>query len=38
MCLVKVKCVKLDEYNVWLMLETLTMFPMMVEDHMMSLE
>jgi hypothetical protein len=32
------KCVKLDEYNVWHMLEDSTTFPLMVEDHMMSLE
>jgi len=32
------KCAKPDEYNVWLMLEAPIMFPMMVEDHMMSLE
>jgi hypothetical protein len=32
------ECAKFDEYNVWLMLEALTMFPMMVEDCMMSPE
>jgi hypothetical protein len=36
--LVTVKCAKFDEYNVWLMLEAPTMFPTMVEDHVMSLE
>ncbi len=36
--LVMVKCAKLNEYNVLLMFEALTMFPMMVEDHMMNLE
>jgi len=38
MGLVMVECAKLDEYNVWLMLELLTTFPMMVQDHVMSLE
>jgi hypothetical protein len=36
--LMTIKCAKLDEYNVWLMLEASTTFPMMVEDHMMSPE
>jgi hypothetical protein len=36
--LVMAKCAKLDEYNVWLMLKASTMFPTMVEDHVMSLE
>jgi hypothetical protein len=34
--LVMAKCAKLDEYNVWLMLEAPTTFPTMVEVHMMS--
>jgi hypothetical protein len=38
MGLVMLECAKLDEYNVWLMHEALTMFPSMVEDHVMSRE
>jgi hypothetical protein len=38
MGLVMAKCAKPDEYNVWLMFEIIIMFPVMVEDHMMSLE
>jgi hypothetical protein len=33
MGLVMAKCAKLDEYNVWLMLEALTTFHMMVEPY-----
>jgi hypothetical protein len=36
MDLVMAECAKLDEYNVWLMLEALTLFPTMVEDHVMN--
>jgi hypothetical protein len=38
MGLVTTGCAKPNEYNVWLMLEALTTFPMMVEDHMMNPE
>jgi hypothetical protein len=38
MGLTMAKCAKPDEYNVWLMFEVLTMFPTMVEDHVMSPE
>jgi hypothetical protein len=38
MGLVMAKCAKPDGYNVWLMFEVLTMFLVMVEDHVMSLE
>jgi hypothetical protein len=36
--LVTTECAKLDECNVWLMLEALTTFPIMVVDHVASLE
>jgi hypothetical protein len=36
MGLMIVKCAKLDEYNVWLMLKASTTFPTMVEDHIMN--
>jgi hypothetical protein len=38
MDLVMVECAKPIEHNVWLMFEALTMFPIMVEGHVMSLE
>ncbi len=38
MGLAMAKCAKPNEYNVWLMLEVPTMFPTMVEDHVMNLE
>jgi hypothetical protein len=37
MRLVMAECAKPNEY-VWLILEALTTFPTMVEDHLMSLE
>jgi hypothetical protein len=36
--LVTTKCARPDEYNVWLMPEASTSFPIMVEDHVMSPE
>jgi len=38
MGLVMAKCAKPNEYNILLMFEALTMFPVMVEDHVMNFE